>query len=112
MSPLSDTTNMASSILDVDLFDHIKNMAWTTLPAFLISFILFALLSPNMSKTDFTKMNEFQNSLLDTGLINWYAALIPIAVLLFLLFKKVVAFLALTARSITAFLILFFIYII
>src|SRR5690625_5476265 len=73
MSPLSDTTNMASSILDVDLFDHIKNMAWTTLPAFLISFILFALLSPNMSKTDFTKMNEFQNSLLDTGLINWYA---------------------------------------
>src|SRR5699024_7166290 len=79
MSPLSDTTNMASSILDVDLFDHIKNMAWTTLPAFLISFILFALLSPNMSKTDFTKMNEFQNSLLDTGLINWYAALIPIA---------------------------------
>src|SRR5699024_35524 len=33
MSPLSDTTNMASSILDVDLFDHIKNMAWTTLPA-------------------------------------------------------------------------------
>src|SRR5699024_2370136 len=80
-SPLSDTTNMASSILDVDLFDHIKNMAWTTLPAFLISFILFALLSPNMSKTDFTKMNEFQNSLLDTGLINWYAALISFAVL-------------------------------
>src|SRR5699024_1610553 len=86
MSPLSDTTNMA----------------WTTLPAFLISFILFALLSPNMSKTDFTKMNEFQNSLLDTGLINWYAALIPIAVLLFLSIKKVPAFLALTAGSITA----------
>src|SRR5690625_6156953 len=37
MSHLSDTTNMASSILDVDLFDHIKNMAWKTLPAFLIS---------------------------------------------------------------------------
>src|SRR5690625_3060169 len=108
MSPLSDTTNMASSILDVDLFDHIKNMAWTTLPAFLISFILFALLSPNMSKTDFTKMNEFQNSLLNTGLINWYAALIPIAVLLFLSIKKVPAFLALTAGSITAIIISLF----
>src|SRR5699024_12549329 len=109
MSPLSDTTNMASSILDVDLFDHIKNMAWTTLPAFLISFILFALLSPNMSKTDFIKMNEFQNSLLDTGLINWYAALIPIAVLLFLSIKKVIDFLALTSGSYTALIISIFI---
>src|SRR5699024_11762870 len=36
MSPLSDTTNMASSILKVDLFAHIKNMTWTTIPAFLI----------------------------------------------------------------------------
>src|SRR5699024_12684252 len=100
-SPLSDIMYMLSSILDFDLFDHIKNISWTTLPAFFLSFILFALLSPNMSKTDFTKMNEFQNSLLDTGLINWYAALIPIAVLLFLSIKKVPAFLALTAGSIT-----------
>ncbi|HLR60326.1 MAG TPA: Na+/H+ antiporter NhaC [Pseudogracilibacillus sp.] len=108
MSPLSDTTNMASSILDVDLFDHIKNMAWTTVPAFLISFVLFALLSPSISVTDFTKMDEFQNSLYDTGLINWYAALIPIIVLLFLSIKKVPAFLALTAGSFTAIIISLF----
>src|SRR5699024_11945471 len=78
MSPLSDTTNMASSILDVALFDHIKNMSWTTLLAFLISFILFALLSPIMSIKDFTKMNEFPNSLVYTGLIKLYIVLIPI----------------------------------
>lgn len=108
MSPLSDTTNMASSILDVDLFDHIKNMAWTTVPAFLISLVLFALLSPNISVTDFTKMDEFQNSLYDTGLINWYAALLPIIVLLFLSIKKVPAFLALTAGSFTAIIISLF----
>src|SRR5690625_5913250 len=53
-------------------------------------------------------MNEFQNSLLNTGLINWYAALIPIAVLLFLSIKKVPAFLALTAGSITAIIISLF----
>ncbi|MFP3366734.1 Na+/H+ antiporter NhaC family protein, partial [Pseudoalteromonas sp. SIMBA_148] len=34
MSPLSDTTNLASSIVKVDLFTHIRNMAWTTVPAF------------------------------------------------------------------------------
>src|SRR5690625_7359236 len=61
-----------------------------------------------MSKTDFTKMNEFQYSLLNTGLINWYAALIPISVLLFLSIKKVPAFLALTAGSITAIIISLF----
>src|SRR5690625_7515054 len=53
-------------------------------------------------------MNEFQNSLLNTGLINWYAALIPIAVLLFLSIKKVPAFLALTTGSITAIIISLF----
>src|SRR5690625_7682272 len=57
MSPLSDTTNMASSILDVDLFDHIKNMSWTTLPVLLISFILFSLLSLIILITFFAKMN-------------------------------------------------------
>ena len=46
MSPLSDTTNLASTVVKVDLFEHIKNMTWTTVPAFIISFILFAVLSP------------------------------------------------------------------
>src|SRR5699024_12547418 len=87
---------------------HISKIAWTNFAVFLNAFISFALLSPNMSKTDFTKMNEFQYSLLDAGLINWYAALIPIAVLLFLSSKKVPAFLALTAGSITAIIISLF----
>ena len=108
MSPLSDTTNMASSILQVDLFDHIKNMGWTTFPAFLISLVLFAIISPNITVTEFTKMNEFQQSLAETGLINWYAAVIPIAVLLLLSIKKVPAFLALSAGSLTALIISIF----
>src|SRR5690625_3984614 len=60
MSPLSDTTNMASSILKVDLFAHIKNMAWTTIPAFIIAFILFAILSPDISAAEITSMDAFQ----------------------------------------------------
>ena len=34
LSPLSDTTNLAAAAVGVDLFEHIKNMLWTTLPAF------------------------------------------------------------------------------
>ncbi|MEI5991492.1 hypothetical protein A5881_003029 [Enterococcus termitis] len=35
MSPLSDTTNLASAVAGADLFKHIKNMMWTTVPALL-----------------------------------------------------------------------------
>ena len=33
MSPLSDSTNLASAVAGSDLFKHIKNMMWTTIPA-------------------------------------------------------------------------------
>lgn len=102
MSPLSDTTNMSSSILKVDLFDHIKNMGWTTIPAFLISLVLFAFMSPNLTGANFGKMEAFQQGLLDTGLISWYSAVIPIVVLLLFSIKKAPALLALAGGSLSA----------
>lgn len=41
LSPLSDTTNLAAAAVGVDLFEHIKNMLWTTLPAFMIALAFF-----------------------------------------------------------------------
>lgn len=102
MSPLSDTTNMASSILKVDLFTHIKNMLWTTAPAFIITFILFAFLSPNMATTNFEKMEFFKQGLVDTGLIHWTSAVIPLLVLFIFSIKKAPALLALAAGSASA----------
>ena len=37
MSPLSDTTGIAASIVGIDLFEHIKNMMYTTIPAWVVS---------------------------------------------------------------------------
>lgn len=108
MSPLSDTTNMASSILKVDLFAHIKNMAWTTIPAFIISLILFAFLSPNINNANFDKMEVFQQGLMDTGLISWYSGIVPIIVLLIFSLKKAPALLALAAGAASAIIISFF----
>lgn len=102
MSPLSDTTNMASSILGIDLFAHIRNMLWTTGPAFIISLILFAVLSPNLASANFDKMHFFQQGLLDTGLVHWYNAVIPLTVLLIFSIKKAPALLALAAGSLSA----------
>ena len=39
LSPLSDTTNLASGIAGVDLFEHIRHLLWTTLPAFALALI-------------------------------------------------------------------------
>lgn len=41
LSPLSDTTNLAPLVVGVDLYDHIKHMLWTTLPASLIGIIVW-----------------------------------------------------------------------
>lgn len=46
MSPLSDTTNIASLATGVHIFDHIKSMMYTTGPSALIAGILYIVLSP------------------------------------------------------------------
>ncbi|API92654.1 Na+/H+ antiporter NhaC [Virgibacillus pantothenticus] len=108
MSPLSDTTNMASSTLQVDLFAHIKNMMGTTVPAFLISLLIFLIISPNLTEANFGKMNEFQSGLLDTGLVHWANGVIPLLVLLVLSVKKVPAILTLTGGSLAAIVMAYF----
>ncbi|GGK18071.1 Na+/H+ antiporter NhaC [Caldalkalibacillus thermarum] len=44
LSPLSDTTVMASAVSDVNIVDHIKYLLYTTLPAFLLSLVLYSVL--------------------------------------------------------------------
>ncbi|MEC3883733.1 Na+/H+ antiporter NhaC [Halobacillus litoralis] len=100
MSPLSDTTNLASTVVKVDLFDHIKNMAWTTIPAFIITFILFMILSPDGSP-DVKQLNTFQAGLSDTGLMHW-TSWIPLASLVLMTITKRPAFLSLAISSIIA----------
>lgn len=41
MSPLSETTNLASSMAGVPLFDHIKNMLHTTVPSITLTLLIF-----------------------------------------------------------------------
>ena len=44
LSPLSDTTNLASIATEVDLYDHIRSMMYTTLPSAVLAAILFFIL--------------------------------------------------------------------
>lgn len=41
LSPLSDTTILASSTVGVDIFDHIRYMLYTTIPSFALALVIF-----------------------------------------------------------------------
>ncbi len=44
MSPVSDSTNIAATVCEVPLFEHIVSMLWTTVPAFIVSIVFFVFL--------------------------------------------------------------------
>lgn len=52
LSPLSDTTNIASIATDVDLYDHIRSMLYTTIPSAFIALLVFTGLSFNYTPAD------------------------------------------------------------
>src|SRR5699024_10611456 len=100
MSPLSDTTTLAASIVGVDLFAHIKHMSLTTIPAFMISFILFVILSPNQA-VPLLDINEYQSALAATNLMHWTSWL-PLVVLICCTIFKIPALIALACSSLIA----------
>ena len=58
MSPLSESTNLTAAVVDADLFKHIKNLMWSTLQAFLVSLVLFAILGVSNQATSLDKIAE------------------------------------------------------
>ncbi|UJL45792.1 Na+/H+ antiporter NhaC [Virgibacillus sp. NKC19-16] len=90
MSPLSASTNMAPAISGgVDLFKHIKHMMWTTVPAVILSIIVFQLIGFRYrgADLDYERINMITSSLDELFKIGWIA-LIPAAVVLTLLIMK------------------------
>ncbi len=47
MSPLSDTTNLASAVAGVDLFTHIRYMLYTTVPSISLALLIFLFIGIN-----------------------------------------------------------------
>jgi NhaC family Na+:H+ antiporter len=86
-SPLSDSTNLASSIAGTDLFAHIKNLMWTTIPALLGSLLIFTFLSKQIKVT--SDVHELQHlaSLLSP---NWWSML-PLILLFIMAWRHIPA---------------------
>ena len=104
MSPLSDTTGIAASIVGIDLFDHIKNMMYTTIPAFIVSAIAFTLMSLGQDAASLDGIESFRSSILATGLVHPYS-LLAFGVLILLSIKRIPAVLTLIYTSLASLLI-------
>ncbi|VEW11439.1 Malate-2H(+)/Na(+)-lactate antiporter [Moraxella caviae] len=98
LSPLSDTTNLAAGITNTDLFEHIKNMLATTLPAFIIAMVAYFVIGQQFGAqgSDLSKIEEILTSIDKNFVISPWLLLVPLAVII-LVVKKVPALPALTA---------------
>lgn len=92
MSPLSESTNLTAAVVDADLFKHIKNLMWSTFPAFIVSLILFAVLGINHQATHLDKINEVIKVLQANFSISPWAFL-PILLMFVCAWKKIPAIL-------------------
>ncbi|MCM3453608.1 Na+/H+ antiporter NhaC [Heyndrickxia oleronia] len=105
MSPLSDTTNLASGLTNTDLFVHIRHMLFTTIPGLVIALIVYAILGKNFGKSgvDTTDIQQTIYVLQDSFVISPYLLIIPVLVIV-LVAKKVPAIPALLIGIILGFL--------
>jgi len=105
MSPLSDTTNLAPAAAGSELFEHIRHMLYTTVPALVISLVAFAVLG-QMDGTaagggDTGAVAAIQAGI-DAGFALSPLLLLPPVVVLLLVIKRVPALPALLAGTLVA----------
>jgi len=83
ISPLSETTNLASSMSEVPLFMHIRNMLRTTVPSIVITLVVFACVGFMSAPADSASMQatiEMQSNLCANFNISMWLFLIPLGV--------------------------------
>lgn len=101
VSPLSDTTVLASSSSGTPLFTHIRFMMITTVPSFLISVVIFLVASLLHETPDLAMTADFAQDLKDTFNISPWLLLAPVLTGL-LIARKVPAIITLFAASVIA----------
>ena len=78
MSPLSDTTILASSATGTDLFEHIRYMTYTTIPSFVIAIIIFFIAGLGNENNAALQVGEYLDGLSRTFNISLWTLLVPL----------------------------------
>ena len=99
LSPMSDTTNLASAATGVDLFEHIRHMLWTTIPSFTIALLIFALIGGSTATTPH-EIETLQTSLTTNFNIGAHL-LLPLVLMLGLVYKRFPAYPSIVISALT-----------
>jgi len=101
ISPLSDTTVLASSLNGVPLFKHIRYMMYTTVPSFVITLVVFTVLGLSRSGADSGQIELYSNVLRSTFHITPWLMIVPVLTVL-MIWKKMPAVAVLALSSLAA----------
>lgn len=102
LSPLSETTILTAQMVNVDLYTHIRSQAWTSVPAFVIAAVVFALLGVIGPPVRDTVGEDVELAKLSEIFSITPLNLLPLVVLVVLSIRKAPASLALLAASLWA----------
>ena len=101
MSPLSDTTILASSTTGTDLFTHIRYMMLTTVPTFLITITIFFITGLGNTPSAELHVAEYTEGLERTFNISLWTLLVPLLTGV-LIARRVPSLIVLFASSVMA----------
>jgi len=89
MSPLSDTTNLASGLTNTNLFEHIKHMFYTTIPGIIIALAVYGIIGMNYrdGAIDTASIQQTIVALEESFVISPWLLLIPLVVIALVIAK-------------------------
>jgi Na+:H+ antiporter, NhaC family len=99
LSPMSDTTNLASAAAGVDLFDHIRHMLWTTVPSFAITLLILTFIGSSDAATP-SEIETLKSSMLQEFNLGLHL-LLPLLVMLLLIYKRFPAYPSIIISALT-----------
>ncbi len=104
LSPISDTTNLAAMSANTNLYRHIGSMLYTTVPAFVLSLIIFTALGLRFAQNALPEaaIAQMQDALAGQYSLSLVATLLPLLVMLVLSLRRLPPEISMTASILSA----------
>lgn len=87
MSPLSDTTVLTASVTRTPLFAHIRYMMWTTVPAIILTLVIFTVLGLSHETVSTEQMEHIGAGLASKFDISLWVFVVPILTVLMIVLR-------------------------
>lgn len=104
LSPISDTTNLAAMSANTNLYRHIGSMLYTTVPAFVLSLIIFTALGLRFADNALPEaaIAQMQDALAAQYSLSLVATLLPLLVMLVMSLRRLPPEISMTASILSA----------